>query len=71
MNEGAEVNEEKSDGNTPIIAAAAMGHAAIVSYLLSEGAFVDHIGKSGATSLMIAASFGHLQVPLPYCNNRA
>ena len=64
VREGAGVNEEKSDGNTPIIVASAMGHAKIVSYLLSEGAFVDHIGKSGATALMIAAAFGHLQVPL-------
>jgi len=57
-----QVDIEKSDGSTPLMLAAAMGHTDAVRVLLDAGANVEAVGRMGATSLMMAASLGHIEV---------
>lgn len=39
-----DVDEEKSDGITPLLLAATMGHFEVVHYLLEAGAQIEHVG---------------------------
>jgi ankyrin repeat protein len=57
--EGMDVNERSKDGKTPLILAAAGGHAAAVEALLDLGADVNLQDNIGATALTTAATAGH------------
>jgi ankyrin repeat protein len=62
LDDGADVDAEKTDGNTALHGAAALGHAAVVDLLIEAEANIEAVGQSGATSLMVAASMGHDKV---------
>jgi len=49
-------------GNTPLIAAAVIGHKDIVQILLENGANIDHQSNAGYTALSFAASNWHKDV---------
>ncbi len=58
---GANINAAESQfGTTPVMTAARLGKAQIVSVLLKHKAQVDVAGKDGFTALASAASEGHL-----------
>ena len=63
---GADVNQAKTDGATPLFIAAQNGHAEVVAQLLAAGADVNKAPTSGfyseATALYIAAQYGHTEV---------
>ncbi|MBS4171362.1 ankyrin repeat domain-containing protein [Neochlamydia sp. AcF95] len=48
--EGVNINEEDSEGWTPLIAAACQGHVEMVEYLLERGAHVNKTGKTGLSA---------------------
>ena len=56
---GANKNQAKQTGVTPIYIAAQEGHAAVVSTLLAAGADKDAAKNDGATPVLIAAQEGH------------
>jgi ankyrin repeat protein len=53
-----DVNSKDSNGNVPLILAAANGHADTVKVLLAHGADVDVKGSEGKNALMRAAEAG-------------
>jgi ankyrin repeat protein len=57
---GAGVNEPDSDGDTPLMLAAAQGHTDIVAALLRKGADAHAHNDDGETALHQAAHGGHL-----------
>src|SRR6185437_10659924 len=58
---GADVNEPDCDGDTPLMLAAAQGHASIVAVLLRNGADVSAHNDGGETALHLAAYGGHTE----------
>lgn len=54
----ADVDHVDRSGRTPLLAAASMGHAAVVERLLFWGCYVDHIDAEGRTVLSVAAAQG-------------
>ena len=56
---GVNVNEPDCDGDTPLMLAAAQGHASIVAVLLQNGADVSAHNDEGETALHLAAYGGH------------
>ena len=62
LQEGARVDQAKSDGATPLFVASEKGHAEVVRVLLKEGARVDQAKSNGATPLFIASQDGHTEV---------
>ena len=59
---GAEPNVAGAYGKTPLIGAAAQGHAGIVRLLLEQGAEVNARKSDGFTALISAVFFGHEEV---------
>jgi uncharacterized protein len=59
---GAGVNEPDSDGDTPLMLAAAQGHTDIIVALLRKGADASLHNDQGETALHQAAHGGHLGV---------
>lgn len=59
---GANVDEPRLDGATPLWIASQMGHDHIVKVLLQKGAYVDAIRNDGATPLFKASHKGHSAV---------
>jgi uncharacterized protein len=57
---GAGVNEPDSDGDTPLMLAAAQGHTDIIAALLRKGADANTHNDQGETALHQAAHAGHL-----------
>ena len=53
-----DVDHVDRSGRTPLLAAASMGHAAVVERLLFWGCYVDHIDAEGRTVLSVAAAQG-------------
>ena len=53
---GAELTEEDTNGNTPLLIAAASNNPAIIDYLLSKGASLDDRTVDGMTPLIVAAT---------------
>lgn len=56
------VDPVKSDGTSPLITAAMMGHVRVCELLIEQGADLELTGINGATPLQVAASMGHLDV---------
>jgi ankyrin repeat protein len=66
------VEATDEDSNTPLLAAAHMGHASIVKLLLQRGARVNHSNaSSGWTALHAAAARGHDDVVVLLLRNGA
>lgn len=61
----ADVDHVDRSGRTPLLAAASMGHAAVVERLLFWGCYVDHIDAEGRTVLSVAAAQGSQVRPEP------
>ena len=59
---GANVDEARYDGATPLWIASQMGNDHIVKILLQKGAYVDAIRNDGATALFKASHKGHSAV---------
>jgi ankyrin repeat protein len=59
---GANVDEARFDGCTPLWIASQMGHDHIVKILLQKGAFVDAIRNDGSSPLFKASHKGHSAV---------
>ena len=60
LDEGADAHAVVG-GKTPLVAAAAAGHLAVVSRLLAAGALVDFATPQGYTALIEAAAQGHVK----------
>jgi uncharacterized protein len=58
INSGIDVNAKGSDGQTPLMAAAAMGNTHAMEMLIGAGALVDEPGADGKTALMKAIHTG-------------
>jgi ankyrin repeat protein len=58
---GTDVNEPDSDGDTPLMLAAARGHTRIITMLLREGAKLNAHNDEGQTALHQAAHRGHTE----------
>lgn len=58
INSGIDVNAKGSDGQTPLMAAAAMGNTHAMEMLMGAGARVDEPGADGKTALMKAIHTG-------------
>jgi ankyrin repeat protein len=56
---GTVVTARNQEGVTPLLAAAAEGHTAIVEELLGHGADIDDTDKNASTCLILAAWEGH------------
>lgn len=59
--EGFDVNDKTKQGKTPLILAAAEGHAKAIEALLDAGANIHAQDNNGATALMVAATAGHAE----------
>ena len=59
---GADVNEDREYGSTPLIFAAYEGHLDVIKCLVENGADVNEARESGFTPLITAALKGHLDV---------
>lgn len=55
---GGDVNWQREDGRTPLISAAASGHANIVQFMLSQGADPTLRDRNGKTALDVAREAG-------------
>ena len=62
VQQGADKNKARNDGETPLFTAAGNGNLAIVQYLVQRGAEINQADIYGATSFTIAAQQGHLAV---------
>ncbi len=56
IQQGADVNERDSQGNTPLSRAASYGYLEVVRTLLDKGANVDSRNTRGETALMLASA---------------
>jgi len=54
VNNGADINTQDKDGDTPLIIASTFGNLTIVKYLLLKGAKVDIKNKDGDTALSMS-----------------
>lgn len=59
LDNGQDVNEQTSVGNTLLMVAARMGDQQILKTLMAHKADVNLQNDAGATALMIAAKYGH------------
>jgi len=63
IDEGAEVNQARTNGRTPLWIAAARGQLAVAQLLLDRGSDVNKAETTfGRTPLWVAALFGQLDV---------
>jgi ankyrin repeat protein len=62
LNNGAEVNTQDRDGNTPLIEASSRGGSRIVGILLAHGALPNVQDRLGWTALMHAADVNQTEV---------
>jgi ankyrin repeat protein len=62
MQNGAEVDSERTDGKTPLLLASEHGHVEIVRLLLEEGANINQQDNVGRTALHFAAMNNHTAV---------
>jgi len=60
--ERADVNKATTDGETPLLVAAQLGHLAVIKYLVQQGAYKNNARVDGVTALLMAANKGHFQV---------
>lgn len=59
---GANINEQDKNGNTPLNKASQNGHLEIVKFLIKYGADVNKSGNDGWTPLHGASHNGHLEI---------
>lgn len=62
LDAGADPNEEKEGGWTPLLGAANQGYQQLVELLLKSGADPSHRNRSGDTALSIAERRGHTRI---------
>jgi ankyrin repeat protein len=62
MEQGVDVNDKASDGQTVLMAAAANGQVSTSLSLIVMGANPNEKDNNGLTALMVAASAGHADV---------
>ncbi len=62
ISQGADVNEQETNGFTSLMAAALEGHTEIVQLLINEGADVNRQGSNGGTALINSSLRGHIEV---------
>ena len=62
VEQGADMEEAKYDGWTPLMIASWRGNVEVVRYLLEQGTNRDKENNLGFTSLHLAALHGHLEV---------
>lgn len=62
LDEGADVNVKRSDGNSALMLASYAGHFYTVRLLVEKGAEINAKNESGFTALMIAASASHADI---------
>lgn len=60
LSQGANVNAQDEDRESPLTSAALQGHDEIIKLLLSRGANIDHQNTLGNTALMLAAMIDDL-----------
>jgi ankyrin repeat protein len=56
LNNGANIHQADSDGETPLLWAARYGHIQIVELLLENGADIHQADSNGRTPLHVAAN---------------
>jgi cytohesin len=59
---GADINQARDDGTTPLCVAAHQGHEAAVRALIELGADVSKAENNGVTPLSVAAQEGHTAI---------
>ena len=71
LDRGADVNQDRTNGRTPLWIAAARGQLAVAQLLLDRGADVNQANIDGQTPLWVAAREGKLAVAQLLLDNRA
>lgn len=62
LEQGADINQANSAGDTPLYVASEMGHVEVVRILIENGADINQAESNGQTPLMIAVESGHFEV---------
>jgi len=62
IKQGADINAQDEDGDTPLMIASYYGQLEVVRALLNAGADVSSTHKYGGTALISAAAGGHVQI---------
>jgi len=71
LDRGVDVNQDRTNGRTPLWIAAARGQLAVAQLLLDRGAKVNQANIDGQTPLWVAAREGKLAVAQLLLDNRA
>ena len=62
LEQGADINQTNSAGDTPLYVASEMGNVEVVKILLEKGADINKANIDGQTPLMMAVGMGHEEV---------
>ncbi len=71
LEHGAQINNQGTDGNTPLLSALNFGHEEIALFLIEKGAHVNVVGSHEMTPLLLALKFGHREIVLLLINKGA